>query len=108
HWFEPVMNTFVRALPQAFAEVEAAEGTTVKLRLSGALDKEWQLLRNHGKWRLGEGSAGRSDAEVEVAAENAWKIFTKGISGVAARRCVRIRGNPDLGEKVLETVAVLA
>ncbi|HKF26660.1 MAG TPA: maleylpyruvate isomerase family mycothiol-dependent enzyme, partial [Candidatus Acidoferrum sp.] len=34
-WFEPVMDTFVRALPRAFAEVEAAEGTTVTLRVSG-------------------------------------------------------------------------
>ena len=84
-----------------------ADGTAVRLALTGGLEKEWSLVRGPGKWEL-EGRGNRADAEVRIAAENAWKIFTKGIRGAEARSCAEIRGDIVLGEKVLETVAVIA
>jgi uncharacterized protein (TIGR03083 family) len=82
--FEPVMDAFVRALPLAFREVARADGTTVRLVLTGALDKDWSLVRGAQKWELFLGHRGRSEAEVSIAAENAWKIFTRGIHGADA------------------------
>ena len=48
--FEPVMGTFVRALPWMFRDEKWAQGTTVTLRLTGVLNKEWSLVR--AGWRL--------------------------------------------------------
>jgi uncharacterized protein (TIGR03083 family) len=106
--FEPVMDAFVRALPWAFREVARADGTTVRLVLTGALDKDWSLVRGAQKWELFLGHRGRSEAEVSIAAENAWKIFTRGIRGADALARAEIRGDRVLGEKVLQTVAVIA
>ena len=106
--FEPVMDTFVRALPRTFRTVEAAPGTGVSFRLTGALEKEWSLVRAQAQWELALGRTSHLAAEVVLAAENAWKIFTKGIRGPEARRCAEIRGDVLLGEKALETVAVIA
>jgi hypothetical protein len=106
--FEPVMDTFVQALPWAFRDVDVAHGTAVRLALKGVLEKEWSLVRGPGKWELFEGSSNRTDTEVRIAAESAWKIFTKGIRGADARECAEIRGDRALGEKVLGTVAVIA
>jgi uncharacterized protein (TIGR03083 family) len=106
--FEPVMDAFVRALPWAFREVARADGTTVRLVLTGALDKDWSLVRGAQKWELFLGHRGRSEAEVSIAAENAWKIFTRGIHGADALARAEIRGDRVLGEKVLQTVAVIA
>jgi uncharacterized protein (TIGR03083 family) len=106
--FEPVMDAFVRALPWAFREVARADGTTVRFVLTGALDKDWSLVRGAQKWELFLGHRGRSDAEVSIAAENAWKIFTRGIRGADALARAEIRGDRVLGEKVLQTVAVIA
>jgi len=106
--FEPVMDTFVWALPWAFRDVDAPDGTTVRLTLTGVLEKEWSLLRGRSKWELFEGSGNRADSEVRIAAEDAWKIFTKGIRGVEARARAEIRGDGALGEKVLGAVAVIA
>lgn len=106
--FEPVMDTFVRALPWTFRAVEAPEGASVALRLTGALEKEWSLVRGHAKWELFEGNAAHLASEVVLAAENAWKIFSKGIRGREARGCAEIRGDGVLGEKVLELIAVIA
>ena len=55
--------------------------------------------------------AGRSPeaaGEVILAAEDAWKIFTRGIRGDEAMRCAKISGNRALAGKVLETVSVIA
>jgi uncharacterized protein (TIGR03083 family) len=106
--FEPVMDTFARALPWTFRAVEAADGTGVHLLLTGVLQKEWSLLRDRAKWKLFEGSTAQQNAAVSLAAEDAWKIFTKGIRGREARSRAQISGDSALGERVLETIAVIA
>ena len=106
--FEPVMDTFVRALPHTFRDVQAENGTTIELLLTGVLEKEWSLVRGREQWELFLGSGKRADATVRIKAENAWKIFTRGIRGAEAMRCAEIGGERRLGEKVLETVAVIA
>ena len=126
--FEPVLDTFVRGLPHTFRGVEAAEGTGVMLVLNGAIDKEWLLVRRGGAWELFEGreTGGCVNAEVRgtwgaavlrpyeeksrvtLAAEKAWKIFTRGIRGAEAVRCAEIRGQRELGEKVVGMVSVIA
>ena len=120
--FEPVMDTFVRALPQTFRNVRAGDGAAVRLAVTGALEKEWSLVRSGGRWQFFEGAATQKkdsrqraasthkevNAEVVIEAKKAWKIFTRGIRGAEARACAEIRGDQGLGEKVLETVAVIA
>lgn len=124
--FEPVLDTFVRGLPHAFRGVEAAEGTAVRLRVTGALEKGWVLVRGAGKWDLfeydgveeGRGAAAAAGAavlhpyeeksRVTLVAEKAWKIFTRGIRGAEAVACAEISGSRELGEKVLNMVSVIA
>ena len=120
--FAPVLDTFVRALPHTFRHVRAAEGSIVRLRLTGALEKDWSLVRAQGKWELFEGGGGpvppsgghaegpdaAGGAEVTIAAQKAWKIFTRGIRGAEAVSSAEIRGERALGEKVLEMVSVIA
>jgi uncharacterized protein (TIGR03083 family) len=106
--FAPVLDTFVRALPRTFREVEAKVGTVVRLVLTGTAGREWSLVQEAGKWELFEGRTERVDAEVTIAAEKAWKIFTRGLRGNEALRCTEIRGDRVLGAKVLETVSVIA
>ena len=106
--FAPVLDTFVRALPQTFCDVAAPAGTTVQLTLSGQGGGEWALHRTDKSWELLVGRSETAAAQVTIAAENAWKIFTRGLRGDAARRCAEIRGDSQLGLKVLDTVSVIA
>ena len=106
--FEPVLDTFVRGLPHAFRGVEAENGVAVRLRVTGALQRQWVLARRAGKWELFEGEGDRADVEVTIAAEKAWKIFTRGIRGAEAMRCAEIGGQRELGEKVVGMVSVIA
>jgi hypothetical protein len=40
--------------------------------------------------------------------DTAWRLFTKGISNEEALARVRIEGDASLGEKVLDTVSIIA
>jgi uncharacterized protein (TIGR03083 family) len=106
--FAPVLDTFVRALPHTFRDVAAAEGACVQLSLSGPAGGDWIVRRGPAGWELLVGQSGSAGALVRIAAEDAWKIFTRGIRGEEARRRATIEGELELGSKVLEMVSVIA
>jgi uncharacterized protein (TIGR03083 family) len=106
--FEPVLDTFVRALPWAFRGVAAEHGVCVELRLSGTGGGHWVLRRAASGWELLAGTSDRGAARVEIRSEDAWKIFTRGIRGEEARKRAVIEGDLRLGEIVLEVVSVIA
>jgi hypothetical protein len=47
-------------------------------------------------------------AQLRIAAEDAWKIFTRGLTSEEAQKRAAIDGDQALGAKVLQTVSVLA
>lgn len=106
--FEPVLDAFVRGLPHTFRDVEAKSGIVVQLNVTGALQKTWSLVRDDGGWKLFDGTDQRKDAAVAIEAEDAWKIFTRGIRGGEAERRAELSGDRRLGEKILQMVSVIA
>jgi uncharacterized protein (TIGR03083 family) len=106
--FVPVLDTFVRALPHTFRNVDAKEGACVQLTISGAGGGDWVLRRDAGGWELLVGRSSQAIAEVTLDGTDAWKIFTRGIRGQEAVRRAKIGGDKALGAKVLETVSVIA
>lgn len=107
-WLHPVLDTFVRALPHAYRDVEAAEGAAVLLSVAGEAGDDWTLRSEGGRWALYAGAEPAPDATVEMDADDAWRLFTKGLRGEAAERRVRIAGERRLGEPVLGTLAIMA
>jgi hypothetical protein len=88
--------------------VSAAEGTAVQLTISGLAGGDWVVRRTADSWELLVGRSSDAAGETVLAAEDAWKIFTRGIRGDEAMRCAKITGNHALASKVLETVSVIA
>lgn len=106
-WLYPVLDTFVRALPHAYREVEAEEGATVRIAVTGEAGDDWTLRREGVRWALHAGEAPRPAAAVTMDADAAWRLFTKGLSGEEAARRVRIEGERRLGEPVLRARAIM-
>jgi len=107
-FFAPVLETFVRALPHTFRDVQANTGTLIQLIISGEAGGEWYLLREKQQWILGKDATANSDASVSIDQETAWRLFTKGISEDEALHKTTVKGNQSLGVKVLETVSIIA
>jgi len=105
--FAPVLDAFVRALPHTFRSIDAPAGTTVQLIIEGPGGNQW-CLRKAATWELLVGSDSDAAAQVTLASQDAWKIFTRGFRGEDARKCARIAGNSELAQKVLEMVSVIA
>ena len=107
-YFAPVLDTFVRALPRTFREVSAGEETTVQLSIRGESGGDWYLVRTGGKWNLCLEPGAALAARVAIDQEDAWRLFTKGLSPDVVRSRAAFEGDPALGAKVLEMVSVLA
>lgn len=106
--FAPVLETFVRALPHTYRDVPASDGVEVQLTISGPAGGQWIVRRDAAAWRLFAGGSATAAAQVTIAAQDAWKIFTRGIRGAEALRRAEISGDRALGSKVLEMVSVIA
>lgn len=106
--FRPVLEAFARALPRTFRDIPAPEGTTVQLKVTGPAGGTWYVLRKPTGWELGEGKSWNAAAQVTLAQEDAWKVFTKGLPPEQALQRARIHGDEALGRRLLQTVSVIA
>jgi uncharacterized protein (TIGR03083 family) len=104
----PVLDTFVRALPHTYREIDAADGTLVTLIISGESGRQWSLLRERAKWNLYRSMARQPDVEVIIDEDVAWRMFTKGLGKEKAQAQVTVVGDRTLGLKVLDMVSIIA
>jgi uncharacterized protein (TIGR03083 family) len=107
-WLHPVLALFVRAVPVAYRTVDRPDGTTVLLAIEGPAGGDWTLRREAGAWRLLAGRHPSPEATVTLTDDTAWRLFSKGLTGGAARSRVRIEGDQALGEVALGALAVMA
>jgi uncharacterized protein (TIGR03083 family) len=107
-YLTPVLETFVHALPHTYRDIDAEDGTTVGLTITGVAGGTWLLRREHNQWHLNVGDPTEAVAEVIIPQDLGWRLFTKGITPSEARAGVQIEGDETLGTKVLETVSIIA
>lgn len=105
--FAPVLATFMHALPYALRDLEASDGTRLRVVLTGAAGGEWYAERTAGSWVLQAAPTPVAAATATLEAEDAWRLWTKGLAPEAARRVVRVSGDVRLAEAVHGMVAFL-
>lgn len=96
----PVIDTFVRALPYTYRDVDAPEGTTIVLRID---DAAWTLSREASSWRLYVDAAESPTTVVTMSGDAAWRVFTKQKIDPRAR----IEGDARYAEPVLGMIAII-
>jgi uncharacterized protein (TIGR03083 family) len=108
-FLDPVLATFVHALPVTYRDVVAPAGTAVHLQIAGAAAGDWTVVRDADGWRLFEGEPeGTPAARVCLADGLAWRLFTRGVAPADARSQAQVTGDVPLGERLLYTVAIIA
>jgi hypothetical protein len=107
-FLHPIIATFVHALPLAFHDTSAPEGTAVQLHVAGDSGGDWSVVRERESWQLYEGETDSPAAHVTLDAGTAWRLFTKGIAPREARRAATFEGDAQLGERMLHAVAIIA
>lgn len=104
----PVLDAFIRALPHTYNSVEAAEGISLSVSITGEAGGDWSLLRQDDAWHLFFGSSLNAAASVRLNQDTAWRLFSKGLSPEAARPHVQIEGDEALGSRILQMVSIMA
>jgi len=106
-WYLPYLDTSVRALPHHYRDVEGDDQDLVKFTFLGKTEKSWFLSYENG-WELFTSVNEEPKCEVKIKNEDAWKIFTKGMTREEAIESSEIIGNRGLGEKIFDMIAVMA
>jgi hypothetical protein len=107
-YFEPLMDTFMLALPYTFSKQEAAENTVLAVAITGDFEKSWFLKKTRDKWILIAEKEDNVNSSVELPAEIAWKLFCTNLRPNEISDKVKIVGDQELGNRVLEMVSVMA
>jgi uncharacterized protein (TIGR03083 family) len=107
-YFAPVLDTFARALPRAYRDIQADDGTLVALTITGESGGRWFILRAQEQWNLYVDAQQEPMAEIVIDEDLAWRLFTKGVTKDDARGRVKIMGDEPLALKALDMVSVIA
>jgi uncharacterized protein (TIGR03083 family) len=106
--YYPCISTFMRGLPHTYRDVEAEEGTSIKIIVSGKAGGSWFLSKKSGKWILKDIPDSEQDASVTLKPGVAWKLFTKGITRDIGLQESTIKGKEFLAAPLFSMVAVMA
>jgi uncharacterized protein (TIGR03083 family) len=107
-FFHPVLDSFVRALPHTYKDIPAVNTTVLKFVVTGEAGDVWYLVGEADRWSLSQGVELQPVAVVTMDQETCWRLFTKGMNKDQARAKTAIEGDQKLGEKLLETVSIIA
>jgi uncharacterized protein (TIGR03083 family) len=109
--YHPVLDTFLRALPFTYRGVAAPAGTTVLVTIIGEAGGDWFVRRTADGWELLYETEGRPDSAVAIDQSDVWLLFTKRTDRATACArfpSIRVEGDADRGETVLEMISILA
>ncbi|MEA2490681.1 MAG: hypothetical protein QOH21_2473 [Acidobacteriota bacterium] len=104
-YFVPIIDTFVRALPFAYRQVDAPSGTSIALHVPEA--GAWLLVREGTEWTL-YAEEGPATTTITLPGDAAWRLFTKGLTAAQATARATIEGDAAHAEALLRMVCIVA
>ena len=105
-FYFPVLDTFIKAVPVAYRDISAPEGTTIVITVSGRAGGSWTLIKR-SRWELAAGGADGAETEIVISGNAAWKLFTKGLSAEARAANVQVKGDGRLAEPIASVTAIM-
>jgi uncharacterized protein (TIGR03083 family) len=106
--YGPVLDTFMRALPHAYRETPANDGTVIEIAVPGDCGGRWRLLHRSKQWALASITPDvHVHTHVTIPDDLAWRLLTKGASEAEARARVTIAGDTRLGAVMFNVLAIV-
>jgi uncharacterized protein (TIGR03083 family) len=107
--FKPCIETFMRAMPHAYKDVDAPVGTLVKVNVPGDAGGTWFVEKTFGGWRFVKNlSNAEPAAAVTIAPDLAWKLFTKAAKADSTGEEIIKEGDTALIAPALSMLSVMA
>lgn len=106
-FYQPFLQTFMQALPHTYRNTRAYEGSVVKISVTGEGGGDWYLIKKN-EWEFSDEEYLMPEAHTTIDGDIAWKLFSKSWRKDDAMPYIKIEGNEELGEVVLEMISVMA
>jgi uncharacterized protein (TIGR03083 family) len=103
----PVLATFMRSLPSAYAALEAPAGTEVAVIVEGSAGGPWTVKRTEDGWGLHEGRSSEAAAVIEIDQDTAWRHFSRNVTPKTARSRSKVSGTKKLAAPFFDAVAAI-
>ena len=109
-YIEPVYDTFMLGLPNVYKDLIGYQtGETLKITLTGNLNKSWFLKKQSDKWIVLEKAGNEINTEIELSEKDAWMIFTNTDRDKEKYKSkINISGDRKLGLKLLDLITVMS
>jgi uncharacterized protein (TIGR03083 family) len=106
-WLQPVFGLAMYALPFAFRNTDAPDGSALYIRIDGEAGGEWSLLRKDNQWQIAEGAAQNLTAQVLMSDDTAWRLFFNGLKSDEAKQRIQTTGDAALCATFLTVRSVM-
>jgi uncharacterized protein (TIGR03083 family) len=107
--FYPCIATFMKALPHAYRNINADEGSVISFTISGDAGGTWLLQKDSNSWQFADHSTHTQPlSSVTLPPDVAWKLFTKAITPQAAKDSSSITGDPEMSAGIFSMITVMA
>lgn len=95
-WMYPLLDVSLRALPHAYRDVRAGDGTAITVRIADESASAWSLRRESGSWRLYRGEATDPAARITLDPDVAWRVLYNSLGSAEAEQRALIDGDASL------------
>ena len=107
-FLDPVLDTFLRAVPHVYRDVSAQPGANVRVVVEDQRRSlTWNLRLGPEGWFLSYTAIREPTASISLPAETLWRLASGGITRSAAEGAAMIEGKRELAEPMLDIVSVV-
>jgi uncharacterized protein (TIGR03083 family) len=106
-YLRAILDVSMRALPHAYRDVAAKNGTTLVVEADGRSGGVWTIRRDAESWTLWSGRPDRSDAEVRLSDDAAWRLLYNALPEAAASGAIAIHGDASLAAPLLRARSIV-
>lgn len=106
--FHPFIETFIQALTHTYRNTKAPINSVVTLIVTTEIGGHWSIIKKENNWKFIDSFQDNSTSTVKINPQDAWLLFSKGMSPIDALEKVEITGDKDLGRVALNIIAVMA
>jgi uncharacterized protein (TIGR03083 family) len=103
----PVIDTFMRGLPNALRLHPAASGSSVRVQVQGPGGGTWVATRGPSRWRLDTPNDRPTEALVQVSPDTLWRLASRDLSPEQARERATISGDETLASAALQLLSII-